>query len=407
MQFYDFFQSHSLDNLYDANDFGIYIHVPFCMRRCRYCAFCSSVIRPVPSSDYVDSLCAEFDLAKKDFLGKNLTTLYFGGGTPSMLNVRDVHRMISHIVGEFNTPTEITFEANPEHIDAIRATALKSCGITRISLGIQSFNDKILAMLGRHHTGSMAKNAVDTLHQSGFDEVCIDLIYGAHLPEISNDSEEIHRWLDDLNTARSLEPAHVSCYELTLEPNTPLDTEQRRGRQILCSETAILEMMHRIPETLGFTQYEISNYSRNNYYSRHNLSCWAGLPYLGLGPGAHSLIKSRQNFIRHANTNNVRSWLKSYHSGHDFPPSYQFSESLDATTHLAERLMCAARTRFAWSPQAIARTTHTSLDPFIPCLQKAIKRGLISGNIDGKLCTTQLGIDLNNQLDEILFDWNN
>lgn len=405
MQFSDFFKSHSIDELCNDGDFGIYVHVPFCLRRCRYCAFCSSVIRPVPSADYVDSLCAEFDLRKYDYLGKNLTSLYFGGGTPSMLDVRDVHRLISHIINTFNTPDEITFEVNPEHVDLSHAVDWKSSGISRISLGIQSFNDQILAMLGRRHTSIMAKNAVDTLHKSGFDEVCIDLIYGAHLPEISSDSEEIKRWLDDLKTARSLEPAHVSCYELTLEKNTPLDTDQKRGKNILCSDLLCLEMMHQIQDILGFEQYEISNYSHHNYYSLHNLSCWAGLPYLGLGPGAHSLIRSNQNIIRKANTNNVRLWLNAFKSNSNFPPPCQFSESLSSIIHLAERLICAARTRFEWSPKAIAQSLNIPLDPFIPCLNKAIERGFLVKCDDGKVCTAQLGIDLNNQLDEILFDF--
>lgn len=400
MQIHDF---HHLEDLYAENDFGIYIHVPFCMRRCRYCAFVSSVLRPVPSEAYVKTLCAEFDQRIESFDKCHLTTIYFGGGTPTMLNDSDIAKLLNHILQCCSVPHEITLEANPEHITPERAQCWKSLGMTRISLGVQSFDDRMLAFLGRRHTGTQALQAIEHLTHAGFDEISIDLIYGAKA-EDSTPEEDLKQWQKVLETARSIHPAHVSCYELTLEENTPLWTAQKRGTPVLYDENTTVEMMHLIEQTLGMQQYEISNYCRDHYYSRHNLSCWAGLPYLGLGPGAHSLIKADHQIIRQANMHDIRKWLQAFQDHPQIVPEPLFSESLSAQTHLAERLMCAARTRLPWSAQSIASSIHASLTPFIPCLNKAIQRGLISGSVEDSLQTTRLGIDLNNQLDEILFE---
>ncbi len=400
MQIHDF---NHLEDLYDESDFGIYIHVPFCMRRCRYCAFVSSVLRPVPSEAYVQTLCTEFDQRMTPFEKSHLTTMYFGGGTPTMLNDSDIAKLLNHILQCCSVPHEITLEANPEHITPERAQCWKSLGMTRISLGVQSFDDRMLAFLGRRHTGTQALQAIEHLTNAGFDEVSIDLIYGAN-PENTSPGEKLRQWRNVLETARSIHPAHVSCYELTLEENTPLWTAQKRGNSVICDENTTVEMMHIIEQTLGMQQYEISNYCRDHYYSRHNLSCWAGLPYLGLGPGAHSLIKTDHQIIRQANIHDIKKWLGSFCNQPPVIPQPLFSESLSPQTHLAERLMCAARTRISWRPQSIANSIRASLMPFVPCLNKAIQRGLLAGDIEDSLQTTRLGIDLNNQLDAILFE---
>ncbi|MBQ9818043.1 MAG: radical SAM family heme chaperone HemW [Proteobacteria bacterium] len=399
----DFARSQRLENIDIANDFGIYIHVPFCLRRCRYCAFVSSVWREVPSELYANAICREFDIRCHSFDNAHLTTIYFGGGTPSILNDHALETILSHIRERYPAPLEITLEANPEHITPQRSQHWKQLGFTRISLGIQSFDDQMLEFLGRRHTGSDAQKAIDILTTAGFDEISIDLIYGARISDETSDAQAYHQWMQDLGVARSMNVSHVSCYELTPEEFTPLCTAQKRGHTILCSDDAIADMMSVIPEALNMTRYEISNYSRNDYYSRHNLSCWAGVPYLGLGPGAHSLIKSDHAIQRRANTDRIRDWLRAFESHSPFPEPL-FTETLTPQTHLAERLMCAARTRFFWSPQEMARRLNTPIDPFIPAIDKAVHLELLAFGPDQTYRTTSLGMALNNRLAQLFFD---
>ena len=199
------------------NAFGLYIHVPFCLRRCLYCAFASSVLRPIPSHLYTLALIAEASSKLHHFSQYTLDTLYFGGGTPSLLDDHDIALFLDFIASTqgLARPRELTLEANPEHVSPARAKSWQSLGFTRISLGIQAFDDDTLKFLGRKHSSTQAQIAVDTLHQAGFDEVCIDLIYGAQIPGDSP-SHALHRWAHSLETAQNLAPAHASCYELTL-----------------------------------------------------------------------------------------------------------------------------------------------------------------------------------------------
>ena len=395
-----------LDALVPSRSFGIYIHVPFCERRCKYCAFVSSVWRPVPSADYAAALCREMDTRLAAFEQRQLATVYWGGGTPSMLDDHAIAQVLEHISDKCGSAREITLEANPEHVTLERAVTWKSLGFTRISLGVQSFDNAMLAILGRRHDEQRVREALNVLRMAGFEEICIDLIYGARRTD-GKSHEEIKRWQQELETARSLMVEHASCYELTLEKHTPLCTAQEHGQNVLCEEDIIADMMAMIPDVLGMQRYEISNYSRNHYFSAHNVSCWAGLPYLGLGPGAHSLIlsdakSSEDAILRRANTGNVRHWLWSMKNGEQ--PEPEFVESLTAQEHLAERLMCAARTRFWWHPETIAHSIHGNIAPFLPSLDKGLKCGLLEMNAFGKLRTTEQGIALNNRLDTLIFE---
>ncbi len=391
------------------NAFGLYIHVPFCLRRCLYCAFASSVLRPIPSHLYTLALIAEASSKLHHFSQYTLDTLYFGGGTPSLLDDHDIALFLDFIASTqgLTTPRELTLEANPEHVSPARAKSWKSLGFTRISLGIQAFDDDTLKFLGRKHSSTQAQIAVDTLHQAGFDEVCIDLIYGAQIPGDSP-SHALHRWAHSLKTAQKLAPAHASCYELTLEPHTPLWTRHQRGSHVLCDDDTLATMMQIIPETLNMPQYEVSNYTDGSAFSAHNLSCWMGIPYLGIGPAAHSMHIAPQGVIRRANAPDVRAYLDDFQRAQTlhapFSPAEAFAETLPPQMHLAERLILAARTRFAWNPADIARQLGADLTPFLPHLKRAQTLGLLESRHDQTLRTTPKGIRLNNRLDEILFD---
>ena len=394
----------TLETAFNRSDFGIYIHVPFCMRRCRYCAFISSTPRSIPDKAYTRAVMHEFALRHGLYAPLNLKTLYFGGGTPTMLPDCDIGEIVDAITNRCGTPSEITLEANPEHLTAQRCKSWRDMGFTRISLGIQSFDTQMLQFLGRRHDRQQTLAAIDMLHTAGFDEISIDLIYGGLPDSERTSSQAIEFWRRDLETARASGAVHVSCYELTLEPHTPLWTRQKRGQTVVCDESAIAEMMTMIPQTLGMTRYEISNYSRGSYYSAHNLSCWAGLSYLGLGAAAHSLYAASNRIVRQANTQNIRQYMSSLDAPRPALPNPEFTEDLTPRTHLAERLMCAARTRIAFDPGAIAAQIGADIAPYQNCLHKAVERGWLESLPDGKLRTTDQGILLNNMLDSVIFE---
>lgn len=391
--------------------FGIYIHVPFCLRRCRYCAFLSSVSAHIPANDYVDAVLSELRERANLYASRRLLSVYFGGGTPTALHDDLLAKIVWAIADIFGAPSECTLEANPEHVTSARADSWKAAGFTRVSLGVQAFDDETLAFLGRKHTAQMAVDAVETIERAGFDETSVDLIYGAHAqarhtPPQDNRRNSSRRavesWKKSLAMARSLKPAHVSCYELTIEPHTPLWTAAKRGVQTTEDDDTIADMMSLIPGALGMEPYEVSNYCRDGYLSAHNVSCWAGLPYLGLGAGAHSLFIDLPTIERRANTRDIRGYISS--KGALAP---EFTESLSPQTHLAERLICAARTRFAWRPEAIAQSLGADLSPFAPHLARAVAKGWLTmepGLTPVGYRTTSDGMRLNNLLAETLFD---
>ena len=375
-------------------DFGIYVHVPFCVRRCKYCAFVSSVRRPVPAMEYAQAVCAQLDATKN--AGQHLTTLYFGGGTPTTLGDDALAQILECIAKRFGTAGEITLEANPEHVTAERACTWKSLGITRISLGIQSFDDAMLCILGRGHDKAQALSAIELLERAGFDEISIDLIYGAKT--CCADAREVERWESELRIVRSLPVVHLSCYELTLEEHTPLWTANKRNGEVLCSEDAVLDMMACIEPLSGMTQYEVSNYSRDGYLSRHNVSCWACVPYIGVGAAAHSFFIDGASIERCANLSDIRKWMETAQAQGEF--LLDFTEKLSPQTHLSERLMLAARTRFWWSPEAMTSRIGADLTPFREGLAQAEREQLIETR-DGLCRTTAKGIRLNNRLAEL------
>ena len=393
-----------LSEFFSTRNFGIYLHIPFCMRRCRYCAFVSTVPKRIPADDYTQAILREFALQKDLYAPRQLLTIYLGGGTPSMLPDSCLERILSVFFKEYGQPPEVTLEANPEHVTRQRSEIWKSIGFSRISLGIQSFDDDLLKLLGRHHDACQAQKSFEILRNAGFNDLSIDLIYGAHC---DNDSEQqsLLRWQNSLKIVQNLQPEHLSCYELSLETHTPLWTLSKRGTQILCDESTILTMMRMIPEMTGMQRYEISNYGRNNYYSSHNLSCWAGLPYLGLGPGAHSLQISDGHICRWSNTDRVQQWISTLNQENRLPDP-QFRETLSPQSHLAERLICAARTLLPWDPAQIASQLRADIAPYLPGIQKAQNHGLIAPvpEIPGCFRTTPLGIELNNRLDEMIFE---
>lgn len=268
----------------------IYLHVPFCRRRCSYCDFSIAVRRTVPAAAYLEAIRREYALlrAAGEWDEEPLETLYLGGGTPSLLPPG----AIAHLVALFYEPhagqrisdIEITLEANPDDVTAEAAAAWRAAGVGRVSLGVQSFSDAVLAWMHRTHDAARAEAAVGTLRAAGFANISLDLIFA--LPDAVRPD-----FAADLARALALEPQHLSIYGLSVEPRTPLARWLSRGARVTANEQRYGEEFVRAHETLaaaGFEHYEVSNYARPGYRSRHNQAYWAQHPYAGLGPSAHS-----------------------------------------------------------------------------------------------------------------------
>lgn len=292
---------------------GIYVHIPFCRKACHYCDFhFSTSLRN--KGALLDALCREIEL-RHDYLGtRKISTLYFGGGTPSLLSKKDLERIIDKISSHFDLErdAEITLEANPDDLDKGKIKELKSAGINRLSIGVQSFFNEDLKLMNRTHTGEQAIAAIHEAKKAGFSNISIDLIYG--LPNLSMD-----RWLYNLQQAFELNVPHLSAYSLTVETRTALNDFVKKGKVKLPDESLVIEQFGALIEQAeknGFTHYEISNFSKEGMHSRHNSSYWKNEHYLGLGPSAHSFDgNSRQwnisnNAIYIRNINNEEPWFE-------------------------------------------------------------------------------------------------
>ena len=272
-----------MDRLTQHSPTGLYIHVPFCEKRCVYCSFYSTVHGKEERDAFVRTLTKELAFRHN---GAPISTLYFGGGTPSQLDDEEMESIFSAIHRHcvLSPLAEITFEANPDDISQQKVVHLRQLGVNRISLGVQSFDDKRLSFLNRRHTAQQALAAIDLLRAEGVENISIDLIFG--LP-----GQQLADWNKELAQAFELPITHLSAYSLMYEKGTPLHYARERGAVKECDEETSLSMFQMLctsAQCAGFEQYEISNFARPGYRSRHNSSYWHGIPYLGLGPGAHS-----------------------------------------------------------------------------------------------------------------------
>ena len=265
---------------------GIYIHIPFCATRCSYCDFYSTLLLSEVGERYVDALLAEARLRRGELHGAVVKTLYLGGGTPSQLPLALLSRLIRGLreVIDLGAVTEFTVEANPDDVTREWCETVKSLGVNRVSMGVQSFEDEILKLIGRRHTARQVGDAMVSLREAGINNVSIDLIYG--LP-----GQTVSSWAATVDQAVALGPWHISAYGLTYEEGTRLWHQRERGEVTEVPEEQCLEMYRLMTERLqraGFEHYEISNFALPGWYSKHNSSYWNDTPYLGLGAAAHS-----------------------------------------------------------------------------------------------------------------------
>jgi len=280
----------------------LYLHVPFCARRCSYCDFAIAVRRDVPSRRYADALLTEWSGLATDAawsLSGEVQTIYFGGGTPSLLEPGELGRILTRIRQDrpVAADAEVTLEANPDDVSPARVAAWRAMGINRVSLGVQSFDPDVLEWMHRTHRAEQVPVAIAELKSSGMADISLDLIFA--LP-----AGQRRDWSRDLEAALALEPTHLSLYGLTVEPHTPLGRWVERGSTLAGSDERYAEEFLAADARLtsaGFEHYEVSNYSRPGHRARHNSAYWLRAPFLGLGPSAHSGWERNRRW-------NLREW---------------------------------------------------------------------------------------------------
>ena len=314
---------------------GLYIHIPFCKRRCIYCDFFSTTCNE-KKTDYVHTLCQELKLRKNYLEGEEIETIYFGGGTPSQLTFKELKTIFTSIYNIYKVKTnvEITLEANPDDLTYEYINQLRQLPINRISMGVQTFHEETLKLLNRRHTAQQAIEAYHRCRKAGFCNISIDLMYG--LP-----GETSEQWKEDLQQAIALHPEHISAYHLIYEEGTALWKLRELHQVKEADEEASLQFFNTLINTLteaGYEHYEISNFCLPELHSRHNSSYWTGKIYLGCGPSAHSY----NGFSRQWNIASLHEYMKSIQNGE---PCFEVEE-LDIYTRYNDFIITRIRTHW-------------------------------------------------------------
>jgi oxygen-independent coproporphyrinogen-3 oxidase len=312
---------------------GIYIHIPFCKKLCSYCDF-YKIISPGDYSPIIDAILEEATLRKDYLSDETISTIYIGGGTPSVLSINELGRILDRIKDLFTVEKncEITIELNPDDLDASYIKGLKKLSINRVSLGVQSWKDENLKLLNRRHNSADAEKALNELISSGFDNVTVDLIYG--LPGMS-----LSDWAANLEKTFSFPIKHLSAYHLTIEQGTVFGKMKEKGLLSEIEEEESANQFNLLIEKAneaGFIHYEISNFGKEGYFSLHNTNYWRQINYLGLGPSAHSF----NNYSRQWNVKNVNSYIKAIKGNKPFFEG----EELGFRTRFNEYIMTSLRT---------------------------------------------------------------
>jgi len=335
---------------------GIYIHIPFCIQRCSYCNF-FSVVSINLVNEVINAIIKELSIRKDYLKNEPVQTIYFGGGTPSLLTIQQIEKLLNAVYTNFPVEknAEITFEANPDDLTKNYLFDLKKVGINRLSIGIQSFDDDKLKILNRRHNATQAHEAVREAQKAGFNNISIDLIYG--LP-----FQSLDEWETDLDKAFSLSIQHLSAYGLTFEEKTLLSKQKEKKIIEPADEELMIKMYELLLEESskkGFDAYEISNFSLPGFYSRHNSSYWNQTPYLGVGPSAHSYNGISRQW-------NVAA-IQKYTEGILKNSSFYEQEILSLEDRYNEYVLLGLRTKNGINIDALEQNFGTELKDF--CLE--------------------------------------
>ena len=353
---------------------GLYVHIPFCKRRCKYCDFFSTT-RLERQEAYVAALVKEI-AARKDEAGEPIRTVYIGGGTPSTLVPQDIARILGAI--GIDQTEEVTMELNPGDATPTYMQALRNIGINRLSIGIQSFQDELLTLIGRRHNAQQAIDAVRMAQEAGFENISIDLMYA--LP-----TQTMESWKADIETAISLSVQHISSYGLIYEEGTALTQAVENGALEAIDEETENAMYDALCERLkqaGFMHYEVSNFALPGYEAKHNSRYWDHTPYIGVGAGAHTYVPP------------VRSWNKDDLEGYIKGEEVRESETLTEEDLYNERIMLGLRTNRGIVDSLSVHSRKITTD--------YIRKGLLRKTDDGRVVATQEGIHILNRIIEDL-----
>jgi len=367
---------------------GIYVHVPFCKSKCVYCDFYSLPHAEERMDAYVKAVTAHLLETAPRAERHWVDTIYFGGGTPSYLGAKRLREILSVILKKYDVDkhAEITLEANPDSAQDWRELrTLRKAGFNRVSLGMQSADDGELAEIGRVHTAAQVRTAVDAVRKAKIENLSLDLIYG--LPH-----QTMERWQANLEAAVALAPQHLSCYGLKVEKGTPLHA--RRDSAGLPGDDAQADMYLSTVETLrhyGFFQYEISNFARPSFESRHNLKYWTLQEYAGFGPGAHSDFGG----VRYAYEQDLDTYIRGVLKG---TPMLSENERIPPLDRDTEYLMLGLRTVRGIAPKTFENRYRRRFDCLLPFLEECRKAGYAVREEDGSWHLTPGGFLVSNQI---------
>jgi putative oxygen-independent coproporphyrinogen III oxidase len=362
---------------------SLYVHIPWCVRKCPYCDFNShAMMGPLPEGDYIEALLTDLDNELIRVPGRRIETIFIGGGTPSLFSAGAIRHLLEETARRvpLAPDAEITLEANPGTVDAQHFSGFRMAGVNRLSVGVQSFDDAMLHTLGRIHDGRSAESAIRAAQQAGFANINIDLMFG--LPD-----QQVEDAVADVQTAMSLQPSHLSFYQLTLEPNTyfgkypPLlpETDAIWQAQQACQT---------VLEAEGYIQYEVSAYARTGFQCRHNLNYWRFGDYLGIGAGAHGKITdpSTGRLMRTSKTRRPEAYVASQRSATDPSPG----EIVDDHDKPLEFLMNQLRLPDGFGEALFPARTGLPLSALEPALSDCVRDGLLMRS-DGIIRCTATG----------------
>ncbi len=346
---------------------GIYVHIPFCRQKCYYCDFYKTVNTSL-TQKFIEALKKELTIRQNYLEGETVETIYFGGGTPSVLNELEINEILYSVKQNFSVSmdVEITLEANPDDLSVNYLQEIYKTGIRRLSIGIQSFDDDLLKLMNRRHNARQAVEAVENAAKTGFSDISIDLIYG--LPGLKR-----REWTESLNRVFQLPVVHLSAYHLTYHKGTPFYTWLKKGTLKALNESESVWQFNILNEMTGkngFEQYEISNFAKHEKYSKHNAAYWNGVKYIGLGASAHSFNGTSRSW----NISHIEGYIRAVMNN----LSYSEVEILSENEKYNEYVLTHIRTKWGVSTNELTgyfgepKTVY-----FQQNIEKYINRGLV------------------------------
>jgi oxygen-independent coproporphyrinogen III oxidase len=381
----------------EKEPFSLYVHIPYCVSKCPYCDFNSHVVPEIPEASYIEALIQELNYYARmnHWRARSVQTIFFGGGTPSTFQPSSIARILesANVLFPIDSDCEITLEANPGTVESANFAGYRSCGVNRISVGVQSFQPHLLKFLGRVHSADEAVKALHVIGDAGFENFSLDLIY-------ANPGQSLRDLENDLDTALVFQSPHLSAYNLTIEEGTPFHHEYRSGRISLLSEEgeiAMAELIERRLRAGGLQRYEISNYARPGYHSRHNVNYWQNGDYLGIGAGAHSHQRAANDGIFGRRWWNEKNPARYMNKISESGQAVTDAEESDLTRAAGEHMFSGLRLTEGVSLKAFSARFGNNMLEFYPAISDWISEGLMERRGD-RLRLTHRGLMVANSI---------